>query len=310
MRDFRVEDLLKRLGIEAKRRGKEWFALCPNPRHDDHSPSWRMRDDEGTDKHGLTNCFVCNFGGSAVQLVAALKGISFEDAEAFVYEGVERVLPGDTVLRVAKSPIAATGFVLPAGVRFGPLETWAEEARAYAERRGLGSGQLARWGVGYAMEGWLEGRLVFPKRTTDGKIVGYSARTFRKHELVRYLEPVERENPDRSVMFGEEWWFGRDVVFVSEGAINGLALERSTRGMNIAALSGSDLSSVHAAKIAQFKHVVLARDPDAAGMKICKALYNSLCRHTDVSFLDFEPKQDPASVGDSGLREMVSRLSL
>jgi 5S rRNA maturation endonuclease (ribonuclease M5) len=52
-----VGRLLERLGIEAKRRGREWVAKCPNPAHEDHSPSWRIRDEPGATKHGYHKCF-------------------------------------------------------------------------------------------------------------------------------------------------------------------------------------------------------------------------------------------------------------
>jgi hypothetical protein len=34
-----VGRLFESLNIEGRKRGNEWFALCPNPEHDDHKPT-------------------------------------------------------------------------------------------------------------------------------------------------------------------------------------------------------------------------------------------------------------------------------
>ena len=59
-----ITSVLQRLGIEARRRGREWTAICPNREHDDRKPSWRMRDEPGTVRHSKHHCFSCSFGGS------------------------------------------------------------------------------------------------------------------------------------------------------------------------------------------------------------------------------------------------------
>ena len=43
-----VGRLLESLGIEARKRHDEWFALCPDPDHDDRRPD-RDDDDRGPD---------------------------------------------------------------------------------------------------------------------------------------------------------------------------------------------------------------------------------------------------------------------
>lgn len=69
------------MGIDAEERGDEAVALCPNPRHDDHSPSWSCNLDSG-----MHHCFVCGFGGSFVYLVTKMLGLPSPDAQQWVRE--------------------------------------------------------------------------------------------------------------------------------------------------------------------------------------------------------------------------------
>lgn len=62
-------------------RGDEATALCPNPDHDDHSPSWSCNLDDG--RH---HCFVCGFGGSFLYLVGKMLGATRGTAESWVRE--------------------------------------------------------------------------------------------------------------------------------------------------------------------------------------------------------------------------------
>lgn len=74
-----VLSALAALGIEAEERGDEAVALCPNPEHEDRSPSWSCNLDDG--RH---HCFACGFGGSFVFLVTRMLGMPSPDARTWV----------------------------------------------------------------------------------------------------------------------------------------------------------------------------------------------------------------------------------
>jgi DNA primase len=64
------------LGIYYTVRGNEASALCPNPKHNDHSPSWSCNIETG--QH---NCFVCDdFGGAFPSLVMVVLGLKWREA--------------------------------------------------------------------------------------------------------------------------------------------------------------------------------------------------------------------------------------
>lgn len=68
---------LAELGIEIEDiRGDEAWALCPNPKHDEHGASWSINIDTGAH-----NCFSCGFGGSFLWLVLKAKGWDSREPE-------------------------------------------------------------------------------------------------------------------------------------------------------------------------------------------------------------------------------------
>jgi DNA primase len=304
----RTEAALARLGIDARRRGREWWALCPNEKHKDRKPSWHIRDQPGHKKDGMHNCYPCGFGGTLVRLVAHVLKISDDAARDWLGGEEEAPIPAATVLDVRpREKLRVGDFNLPAGVSFAPLAEWPSQAQDYARSRGLTPAQVARWEIGVAVEGRLNGRIVFPVRDMWGRIRSYSARTYTG-SVMKYRTPDEREGADPAVVFGERHWPGRGVdenpgsrgrVFVFEGAINALAGERAlleTYGVPehgwtreyacIAALSGSSnalpdqsVRQAVARKLATFDVVVVATDADVAGDRAWEELRGALARH-------------------------------
>ncbi len=297
--EVRIETLLARLGIDAKRKAKEWVALCPNPAHEDRTPSWRIRDDPGATRHGYHHCWPCGFGGSVVDLVMALKGISdFRDAKKWIEDAGAIVEQNAAVVGSLEVQITPPQlrFRLPDEVTLKPIHEWPSLARDYWLKRGLEPWQVDRWGVGYAMQGRLKGRLVVVYRDPQGRPLRYTARTFIDEEK-RYLEPDEHEKANPHTMFGEQHWPDLEereeqILFVLEGAINGLALEAELPGVYFAATAGSEIRPLYAVKLSGWKKVVLMSDPDAAGDKVADALATSLSRHVPTARLRLPPGFD------------------
>lgn len=279
-----VERVLQRLGIEAKKRGREWEALCPNPEHADRSPSWRIRDEPGHTRHGYHHCWPCGFGGTIVDLVQAKLGLaSYKDALKWLEEGAVDQRPVETIEVRVRPP--SLRFRLPDEVRFGPLAEWPGPARTYLEGRGIDACQVARWGIGYAVEGRLKGRVVFVLRDAKGRPQGYSARTFLKDpDAKRFLEPEEHERANPSAMFGEQFWPPVSAragipVFVFEGAIKALAASAALDGIYVGATTGSEVRPLHDTKLATFGAQCIVGDDDDAGDKVSSQLLAKLARH-------------------------------
>jgi len=286
-----VAALLAFLGIKGRRRGSEWWACCPF--HEEREPSWQIHDNADDLEHGLWRCFGCGAKGNAVGLVADKLGVGWKEAQAILetHGLVGGPPPIPMRVEIVPTPSRVGGCTLPAGCTFGPLGAWVTPARRYIVSRGITEQQVERWGIGYAVDGKLRGRLVFPVRDARHRVIGYTARTFIDDEK-RYLEPSSADGYEPGAVFGEEWWpdpAARHTVIVTEGAINGLAVERAidvcpafNTPPPFGSVRGSNLQPGHVARLSTFPHVLVASDPDKAGNKLFADLKAALGRWARV----------------------------
>lgn len=296
-----VEKLLSRLGIEGKRQGREWVALCPNREHQDRKPSWRIRDEPSSSRHGFHHCWPCGFGGSVVGLVQHLLEIdSPGQARAWIEKGaVVDQKPIEAVeVKVATQRLR---FRLPPEVIVEPIEEWPAPAREYLVSRGIEEWQADRWGIGYAVHGRLKGRIVLVSRDVAGRPLRYTARSF-VGEGKRYLEPEPHEKANPSAMFGEQHWpllsgdEDRSLLFVVEGAINALALEAELPGIYVGATAGSSMRGLYGTKLCTWQRICVMTDPDAAGDRLAEEIDQTAARHARVSRLRLAEGMDPAKL--------------
>lgn len=303
-----VERLLARFGIEVtERAGSERWALCPA--HEDKKPSWSINVETG--QH---HCFSCGWGGGVPALVIRAldaEGLAWETQDAWEWLGAHGFL--DEIPTALTAGMVLTGgrphrFTMPREVRVMPPWDWPTPARVYLESRGIDPEQAERWGLGFAVDGRLAGRIVFPLHNAVGELRSYSARTFLD-SAVRYLTPSRQEGPDPAALFGERYWPGngdRGRVVVVEGAVDALAVERASdaavAGMLGATRAGALLV---AAKLATFAEVVVLTDPDAAGDAAWVALRASLVRHCRIRRVRLPEGEDAASLPVAALREAL-----
>ena len=282
----KVGPLLAALGIEAVERGGEWRAKCPNHSPDRH-PSWAIIDEPGHERHGLHRCMTCSFGGTSAHLVMHVRGYaSWSSAYEFMrpYLSTETALPVRVRLAGVEQRLP---FRPPPEVIWDPLDRWVTAARRYALSRGITSAQVLQWGIGYAVDGWLAGRIVFPLRDRQDRLLNYQARLFAG-DGPTYLTPREEDRPDKGAVFGERHWpppgASRRRVVVWEGSIKALAFERALPGEYFAVLGGVQAwNAEHVAKLSTWREVVLATDKDRAGEGAAELLTGALQRHVKVS---------------------------
>ena len=80
-----VGRLLGSLSMRATRRRGEWYALCPNPDHDDrHLGSFTLTDDPGSDRHAHFRCYSCGAYGDAIDLVKLVLGVGYHAAVCWI----------------------------------------------------------------------------------------------------------------------------------------------------------------------------------------------------------------------------------
>lgn len=272
MSKTRVQMTLEALGIEARRKGVQWWAKCPNPNHVDRDPSWRIRDEPGTKRDGFHACPPCGFTGGLISLITHMRGCTPHEAGKLLTDienglGIARKDPPASVEIVTKR----SKFELPAEVRVAPIGMWPRMAAEYALGRGITPEQVHKWGIGYADEGRLRHRVVLVTRDEHGVPWNYTARTYVDH-VKRYFEPEHWEKADRNVMFGEQDWhskrFDCPAAVVVEGGFKALAIERAMPELALAATAGSAIMPRYPLKLMQFPHVIVATDADDTGDRI------------------------------------------
>lgn len=266
-----------------------------------------MKDEPGSPKNGKHNCFSCGWGGDAVTFVMHTIGLSLVGANAFITERALRVTHPAVAIRIEiGAPTIRRVCTMPAGVYFEPLSNWVSQAKRYVMQRNITAEQVERWGLGYAVDGQLAGRIVIPTRDVKGKLLNWTARSFLNSPK-RYLAAETSDHPDVDAVFGEQHWGDRDVnsiLVVVEGAFNAMAVERAYE-IHVGALSGSHIEPGHAMKLARFNNVLLITDPDPAGDIAAGKLTAALGRHSTVERLRLNPKEDPDNVPLAYLQERL-----
>lgn len=279
-----VPGLLSAMRIEATRKGVEWMAECPNPKHADSKPSWSIQDEPTSPRHGNHYCFGCHFGGGPIDLVIAVHGLSYHGARTWLEErglivGTDRADPGALKPVRVKLLDSRAGLRLPAGVvQDRPFRDWPGPLRAYLAKRGISAWQVAAHRIGFAIVGQQKNRVFFPSYDRNGRLLSYTGRSAIGESSIRYrsTDDLPGARPDQAV-FGEHLWRYRSAVevWVTEGAINALAVERALcdkatgeYGPAVAALSGSRLTEDHVAKLGKFERVSIVADSDDAGVGI------------------------------------------
>lgn len=303
-----VETLLRHLGIVAEKQGTKWVARCPNPAHDDESPSWAIIDRPGDRKHGSHFCFSCRFRGGPWELAAAVWGTDVEDAGRRLVklygEGRGAAAKAAPKVVISLGPKTRAEYALPRSVVVPPYTRWYAPALHYLLHRGVVPAQIQRWGIGYSLRGRLRNRVVIPVRDASGRLLTYTARAIIKAvEGDRYDAGREKDGAaPRRAIWGEELWDrSTPTVTVAEGVFSGLALERAG-APNPCALLGSHLTEEKAFVLGRWPRILVASDPDPAGDRLFREI-STMGRRVEVVRVELDLSPDDADPG--GLRRAV-----
>lgn len=315
-----VGPLLVRLGIRARRDREKWVSACPNPGHDDDTPSWSIIDQPGSRKHASHLCFGCDLRGGPWELAAVVWGCSIQNAGERL-RGLHFIFdPASTATRWGPRLTRATfrmstRFIVP---QF--TSAWDEGARAYLVDRGLTESQMVRWGVGYQYARGRDhaDRVVFPVHTR-GRLVNFTARSFREHVcgcrercrggVQKYMTGRRTDGAEkRNALMGDQFLDeSLGVVTVTEGCFKITSLERAG-WPNVVGILGSNVGPLVALRLGQFPVVLAATDPDPAGDKAAAALAVLSRRGTRVVRVRFPA--DPDEMTDADLREQKIDLQI
>jgi hypothetical protein len=309
-RDVDVPVVLQRLGVSVRKAtGREIWACCPLHSFAgklENTPSFRIRNEPTSDKHGFYQCFGSCEGdrrsGSVFKLVQHMLGLD-DRAEARRWiRGeeleVERERPDRIVIQQSIPMVARRGAEHPIGVIVAPVARWPQMAREYLAKRGIPAEQAERWGLGYGKFGKYANRIFFPAYDRAGHLLNFTTRTY-VDAVPKFKEPTEGSGAEKSAVFGELFWpelDKRDVVVVLESAINTLAVEREVPEFNRGSIFGSEVLPGHFLRFGTFKVALVASDPDPAGDKFYAAMRHGLARYARVQRVTIPSGTDAAEL--------------
>jgi hypothetical protein len=283
---------LKRLGVDVRRaKGREVWACCPI--HSiggklERTPSFRIRNEPDSDKHGFYQCFgSCEShvrSGSVFKLVRLLLELESNiEAKRWIHGEsleVERDRPSRIVVVSNDPKIRKRGVEYPIGVVVAPVACWPQMAREYLDKRGIPAEQAERWGFGYGKFGKYANRIFMPACDGQGRLLNFATRTCIE-ALQKSKEPNEGSGAEKSAVFGEFLWPNRGdrrVVVATEGAFDALATEREMPEFCHGAIFGSEVLPGHLLRFGSFDAILVASDPDDAGDKYFRAIRSGLAR--------------------------------
>lgn len=225
--DAFIDDLLARTDIvevvgsrvPLKRQGREYSARCPF--HDERSPSFTVSPTKQ-----FYHCFGCGAHGTAISFLMNYDRLEFLDAVEELAKRVGLEVPRDTRQRNESGESRELYAAVEAASQFfqQQLQTSAK-AKAYLERRGVDAENRARFGIGYAPEGWeglksalgtdarrlallekvglfsrndsgrvydkFRDRVMFPIHDRRGRVIAFGGRVLEKDDGPKYLNSPE-----------------------------------------------------------------------------------------------------------------------
>lgn len=329
-----IQELLSRVDVvdivgryvQLRKGGANFMGLCPF--HGEKSPSFSVSPSKQ-----FYHCFGCGKNGNAIGFLMEHAGMGFVEAVQDLAGQVGLVVPQDDLSPQERQRQAAqkekqatlSDVLEKAGDAYRRHLKDSPHAIAYLKRRGVTGPTAARFGLGYAPEGWrslasvfaqyddpllhesglvivneednkrydrFRDRLMFPIRNVKGECIGFGGRVFGD-EKPKYLN-----SPETPVFHKGRELYGlfearnalREMGYalVTEGYMDVVALAQLGFANAVATL-GTACTPEHVQKLFRFTDsVVFSFDGDAAGRRAAhKALEAALPYATDTRSLKF-----------------------
>ncbi|NNG68110.1 CHC2 zinc finger domain-containing protein [Caldanaerobacter subterraneus] len=260
--------------VELKREGTSYKGLCPF--HPDTNPSFSV-----SPERQIYKCFGCGVGGDVFDFVQRIENCTFDEAVKKVMEmaGINEPLP---IGKEEPLPIGKT-----AEEHKEDFSKFVEEAHKnisktdYLSKRGISEALIKKYCIGFDGEG------VIVPLSYRGEIVGY---------VKRFIEGERRYyNPKGVKLVPFNIDVKQDIVFVTEGIFDALAIEEAI-GLPAIALLGSQNHNVLLDNL-HCNHYIIMLDNDETGQKQALELYNKL-KEKKKKVILFDSSLYPAEIKD------------
>ena len=315
-----------------RKAGRRYSGLCPI--HKEKTPSFSVDPDRG-----LFYCFGCGRGGDAIKLYMTLSGDDFPTAiESLAGRyGIPLPTRKQTGRSGGRRSGPDLGAVLnEASVFFKQKLATSPETLAYLKQRQVGTEIVEKFGIGYAPDGWqnlvdalhpkipmsdlaaaglvarsertskrdydrFRNRLMFPIRSTSGRLVGFGGRTLGD-DRAKYINTSETEQFQKGYLL-----YGLDLakreiresgsVLLVEGYFDVIGAVLSGIDSVVASM-GTALTPQQARLLVRFAgEVIVGYDGDSAGEQAFRrTLPVLLAQGLTVRRAKFGRDQDPDSL--------------
>jgi len=341
--DSFIQELLARVDIvdvierylPLKKSGANFVACCPF--HSEKSPSFSVSPSKQ-----FYHCFGCGAHGSAISFVMEYAGLGFIDTVEELAANLGMQVPQEkagTPLKPKTDVAPLTELMARAAKYYKDQLKDSPKAIEYLKKRGLSGEVAARFGMGYAPDGWqnlavafpeyqnkamadcglvIEGdagkrydrfrdRVMFPILDQRGNVIGFGGR------VIGEGEPKYLNSPETPLFEKGRELYGlpqariaireTDSVIVVEGYMDVVALAQHGIGNCVATL-GTATTPYHVQKLLrQADRVVFCFDGDKAGRKAAARALDTCLEHLpenkSAAFLFLPAADDP----DSFVRE-------
>lgn len=215
-------DILDVVGryVQMKKRGGNYFGLCPF--HHEKTPSFSVNQDKQ-----IYHCFGCGAGGGVINFIMRVEQLEFVDAVTMLAQMAGIAMPEneqDSARRKRREALWELNTEAARYFRDMLHSPAGSPARDYFEQRKLSSSTIAKFGLGFAPDGWqglidamsrkgfdrtmlaelglavagknghyydrFRNRVMFPIIDVRGKVIGFGGRVMDKSEP-KYLNSPE-----------------------------------------------------------------------------------------------------------------------
>ena len=316
--------------------GSSYRALCPF--HPEKTPSFYV-----SPQKNIWKCFGCGKSGSAITFVMEYEGLSFSEALIKIAEkqGIKLKFTGKDKFQENKKYYQLLELVskfYQQQLRTSP------KARKYLSDRNILPSTIDKFNIGYSPEDdsfikWIEknninkedlvkigvissieskkdkfsGRIIFPIKNLQGKIVGFGGRSIEPNKSPKYLNSPETQIYKKSeILYG--LYESKDLIrelkeaILVEGYFD--VISPYQIGIkNVVATLGTALSLKQTKMLKKFVNkVYILYDSDEAGKKAAiRAAKMLLYQGIDVYYVNIENK-DPDELAKNGYNSFKQHL--
>jgi len=346
-----VEEIKKKIDIvdlvssyvNLKKAGRNYKAVCPF--HNEKTPSFVVSPEKQ-----IWHCFGCHRGGDIFSFWQETYGVEFYEALKSLAERAGVELKGSFRRDGEKTSYKKILYKINALTaafyhRILLSSKKVEVAKQYLRERGLESGTIKEFGIGFApdrtalLQEFLRGRgfkdkamqdagvvaekngrlldkfrhrIIFPIRDTRGRVVGMMARGLDEQAIPKYLN-----TPETLIYRKGETVFGldlarrviveRDFAIVVEGNMDAITAHQAGF-KNTIAVTGTACTESQLALIKRFTHnLVLAFDADGAGQTATRRVVEmALPLGLNLKILSLGKYKDP----DEMIRADVKKFTM